>query len=114
MLNQATSGYVDMTYMPFYHQKCPNCGYCPYCGRRDEPFKDHWFPPPTIGDPIAPADPSITWTSSITAPKQDIEVWYKDYAKETCQAEVPSSNSQFTRTTAAIFVTNDSDLKPRI
>ena len=34
----------DTKYIPFYHEKCPACGYCRYCGRSDSPFKDHWQP----------------------------------------------------------------------
>ena len=45
MVKQTETQGASNTYIPFYHEKCPNCGYCPFCGRKDQPFKDHWQSP---------------------------------------------------------------------
>lgn len=84
----------DTQYIPFYHERCPNCGYCRYCGRKDEPFKDHWAPPlpqPYIGDPVP--YPYYTNTTNGSDP----------------QATIPLVTSQ-----ATAYADVDGQLRPRV
>lgn len=70
--------YVPSQTVPFYHDRCPNCGYCPYCGRKDQPFKDHWEPY------------KITWTTTTNS-----------------QPQAVNPSSVFEKGSAASFVTSD-------
>jgi len=92
MINTDETQGASNQYTPFYHEKCPRCGFCKYCGRYDEPFKDHWTPQPYIGDPIPPPY-TITWTAGTDNMNVDMRQH---------QAVIPSYNAYTAETYADV------------
>jgi hypothetical protein len=46
--------YKDVQPVQYPPKRCPNCGYCPHCGRDLRPsYSDHWN--------NYPIRPSVTW-----------------------------------------------------
>ncbi len=43
-ISKATEDLANQIQYPFPHQGCPNCGYCPTCGRSNNPSPHQQWP----------------------------------------------------------------------